>query len=243
MSEDSQRRPYAATANVVGVLHRTRTRNLPDKIDDDFLRIVQVPDVVFGRVTEALRFLNLTTETNAPTEALKALAAAPDAEYKAILEGVVRDSYKDDFARVDPSQDSQAQIIDAFKPYEPRSQTARMVMLFLGLCREADIEVLDAPRQRTMKGGQRPRPAARKETGKTTSNGARGNTGSSGGKPTTAPADQLFGVTEEDIAALDDTEFDEVWAALGKVARARSRSRVRQQAATASTPEPEVNSS
>jgi hypothetical protein len=35
----------------------------------------------------------------------------------------------------------------------------------------------------------------------------------------------LFGVTESDIAALDDTEFAEVWAALGKVARARARSR------------------
>jgi hypothetical protein len=33
----------------------------------------------------------------------------------------------------------------------------------------------------------------------------------------------LFGVTEDDIAVLSDDEFDEVWAALGKVARARSR--------------------
>jgi hypothetical protein len=29
----------------------------------------------------------------------------------------------------------------------------------------------------------------------------------------------MFGVTQSDIAALDETEFSEVWAALGKVAR------------------------
>jgi hypothetical protein len=38
-----------------------------------------------------------------------------------------------------------------------------------------------------------------------------------------APASQLFGITESDIAVLDDSDFNEVWAALGKVARARAR--------------------
>jgi hypothetical protein len=33
----------------------------------------------------------------------------------------------------------------------------------------------------------------------------------------------LFGDSNEDIAALDEAEFQEVWAALGKVARARAR--------------------
>jgi hypothetical protein len=38
-------------------------------------------------------------------------------------------------------------------------------------------------------------------------------------------------VTEEDINALPEEEFDEVWAALGKVAKARSRAtREREQA-------------
>jgi hypothetical protein len=35
----------------------------------------------------------------------------------------------------------------------------------------------------------------------------------------------LFGITESDIGALDEEEFGEVWAALGKVARARARAR------------------
>lgn len=35
----------------------------------------------------------------------------------------------------------------------------------------------------------------------------------------------LFGVTEDDVAALDEAEFNEVWTALGKVARARARAK------------------
>jgi hypothetical protein len=35
----------------------------------------------------------------------------------------------------------------------------------------------------------------------------------------------VFGVTVEDIAALSEEDFDEVWSALGKVARARANSK------------------
>jgi len=49
-----------------------------------------------------------------------------------------------------------------------------------------------------------------------------------------APSDGLlFGVTVDDIAALPDEDFQTVWEALGKVARARARS------AQSSTAKPE----
>jgi hypothetical protein len=33
----------------------------------------------------------------------------------------------------------------------------------------------------------------------------------------------LFGLTDDDVSRLSDKEFEEVWTALGKVARARAR--------------------
>ena len=35
----------------------------------------------------------------------------------------------------------------------------------------------------------------------------------------------IFSITEDDIAALNDEEFDDIWGALGRVARARARAR------------------
>jgi hypothetical protein len=35
----------------------------------------------------------------------------------------------------------------------------------------------------------------------------------------------VFGITEDDIAVLNEREFEEVWAALGKVVRAKARAK------------------
>jgi Family of unknown function (DUF5343) len=219
---ESKRRPYPAPSNVIAVLSRARSRNLPELIDNDFLRLAEVPDVVFGRVKEGLRFLGLTTDADRPTDLLRSIAAAPEEEYRQLLSGAIRDAYKDDFVRVNPSEETQARITDAFRIYEPRSQSARMVMFFLAMCREAGIPVLDAPRARSMRtsNGQA-RPQRTPKTYRRTVHEV-------AGPAFPAPRDShglLFGVTEDDIASLDEADFTEVWTALGKVARARARAR------------------
>jgi hypothetical protein len=218
----NQHRPYAAPANVIGVLHRVRSRNLPDTIGDDLLRLVGVPEGALYRVRGALQFLGLTDEDGRVTETLRALAGAPEDRYRELFAAVVREAYSQDFERVDPSQDTQAQIVTAFQPYQPRSQVSRMVMLFLGLCREAGIEVLDAPRERGMQSA-----VARPATVR-----ARVHVGRNGSKDETPPRPQSslpFGLTESDVEALDEAEFAEVWTALseayGKVVRAKVRAR------------------
>jgi hypothetical protein len=230
MNGTDDKRPYAATANMTGVIKRTRTRNLPDKVDSDFIRLAGVPEGVIHRVASALKFLGLVTEDDEPTDTLRALAAAPEEQYREILAGAVRSAYEVDFARIDPAQDSQKQIIDAFRPYQPRSQTNRMVMLFLGLCREAGMEVKDAPRERPMgvtvarsggsarTTGKADAPASPKRRQVPPSNGA-----SASAQPTSVSL--LFGVTEDDIEALSDEQFATVWGALGVVARARAHAR------------------
>ena len=97
----------------------------------------------WGRVIQALRFLNLIAEDGVPTETLKAIAGAPENEAKSLLETTVRAAYATDLHAIDPGQDAQSQISDWFQRYQPRSQTSRMVMLFLSLCREAGIPVKD----------------------------------------------------------------------------------------------------
>lgn len=227
MNGMEDKRPYAAAANVVGVLQRARTRNLPDRIDNDFLRLAGVPEVVFGRVANALLFLGFTDEDQRPTETLTALSAAPDEKYRELLAGALRVAYRPDFERIDPTQDTQTQIIDAFRPYQPRSQTQRMVMLFLALCREAGIAVKDAPRERSGRSltGKAPKKAIapveqRPRRGRSINNGA------DDGLPA-VPAALLFGITEDDIGVLDDDQFAAVWNALGTVARARAGARAR----------------
>lgn len=220
---EEERRPYAAAANVKEVLKRVRTRNLPEVIDDDFFRVVDIPDVVFGRVRDALRFLDLIADDGRPTDRLRALAASTDEEYQMLLASAVRDAYRDDFERVDPAQDTQGQIVNAFRRYLPRSQTARMVMLFLGLCREAGIPVLDAPRDRGMQGSATARPRTVSARTKVPRPVPRRTIPPADNRSPAETPSSIFGVTQQDIALLSEEEFQEVWNALGKVARARAR--------------------
>jgi hypothetical protein len=168
------------------------------------------------------------------------LAAAPDQEYRAILGGAIREAYREDFERIDPAQDTQAQMNDAFRPYQPRSQTARMVMLFLALCREAGISVLEAPRQRQMKGTVGNRPT----TPRTTHRRRDPETHAApNAPPYQAHTSIPFALPDEEIEVLTEEEFGRVWDALGLVARTRALARRRARAAeeTSEDTEPEAD--
>jgi hypothetical protein len=221
---EPQQRPYAAPANIIAVLKRVRSRNLPERIDSDFLRLAEVPEASYRRVTVALRFLGLIDEGQRPTDTLKALAAARDEEYGNLLSTAIRDAYKEDFDRIDPAEDTHAKIVAAFQPYQPRSQTDRMVMLFLGLCREAGIPVSEAPRERKMKGTVRD-PRSTRSSARTPERkpAAPATPRREVTPPPSAPTGLLFGVTDDDIALLGDEQFDQVWQALGVVARTRAQ--------------------
>jgi hypothetical protein len=184
------------------------------------------------RVVYALRFLRLVEPTGRPTDRLRAIAKAPEEEWRDLLAGVVREAYAADFARLDPAQDTQPRIVSAFKRYEPRSQTDRMVMLFLGLCRAAGIPVLDAPRDRQMQTPNRVTARASTARAQATAQPARARASTPStpshletpAVPNTLNPNLLFGVTVEDIGALPPEDFESVWGALGKIARARAQS-------------------
>jgi hypothetical protein len=220
---NDERRPYAPAANVVGILDRIRRRNLPDVIDTDFMRVASIPEGTMGRVAFAMRFLGLTDDAGRPTDRLRAIARADDDEFRELFAAVVREAYAPDFARIDPAQDAQARIVSAFQRYEPRSQTERMVMLFLGLVRAAGLPVLEAPRERGMqpvvRAVVRPTPPRRATPSTPRLRTPAFVTPDAGSQPA---GNLLFGVTIEDIGALPPEEFTDVWNALGKIAQARA---------------------
>jgi len=141
-------RPYAAPSNVIDVLKRLRSRNLPDRVDGEYLRAAGVPDGSNYRVVFALKFLGLV-ENDIPTSELRAIATSTDEEYRTILKRLIQTAYRDVFEVVDPAEDGADKIANVFKRYTPASQRDRMVVFFLGMCREAGIPTLDPPRQRT----------------------------------------------------------------------------------------------
>lgn len=149
-TEQSTNRPYAPPSNVTTLLERLRTRNLPERIDTEYLRDSGIPESTVHRTLFALKFLNLVNEANEPSQDLKSIHVSPDEDYRAILAGLIQKAYKDVFSVVDPSQDTQDKISNVFRRYTPASQRSRMVIFFLGMCREAGIPLFDVPRSRSM---------------------------------------------------------------------------------------------
>jgi hypothetical protein len=141
-------RPYPPPSNVIAILQRIRSRNLPERIDADYLRDAGTPEGTVNRVLFALRFLGLI-EGDSPSAALRGIATSTDEEYREALAGVLRERYREVFQAVDPAQDSQDRIVNVFRRFTPGSQRERMVIFFLGMCREAGIPTLDVPRQRS----------------------------------------------------------------------------------------------
>ena len=125
---------------------------MPSIITRDLLKTVGISENIIPRVFATLRFLDLVTERDEPTDVLRGLAGSTEDEYRQLLEKTVRKAYADDFERIDPGTDAQDRVMNAFQRYTPRSQHSRQVMLFLGLCREAWIPTIDVPRRRGMRG-------------------------------------------------------------------------------------------
>lgn len=149
---ERQQAPYAAPANVMGLIARYRDKSLPSEpFTPGLLVELSIPAGNSHRTLRALEFLGLLDEAGEPTQLWRQLSAASDNEFPTVLEGIVRSAYKEVFDHIDPAKDSQLVVGNFFRKYEPKAQRDRMVTLFLSLCREAAIPIVDAPRKRSSK--------------------------------------------------------------------------------------------
>ena len=131
--------PYAATKNVMQVISRKRERGLPSPVTKSLLQSISIPEGNASRTLQALLFLRLIENDGAQTTLLEQLAHARESDYHGILAEIVREAFKRVFELVDPVEDSEITIYDAFRQFEPEAQRDRMVTFFMGMCGEAGI--------------------------------------------------------------------------------------------------------
>jgi hypothetical protein len=208
-------RPYAPTANVQALLHLLRRMNMPPRITRGFLRGIDISENIVPRVLATIRFLGMIQDDGQPTDILRALAGSTEDRYRQLLEQTIRSAYADELQTIDPTKDPQERIHGAFQRYTPRSQHSRQVMLFLGLCREAGIPTVDAPRRRGMRvHGQK---RGHKSGGllRQPQHGDRGFEVSEALDDEKSTSGKFLGITLEDAANLTEQDFREVWKALG----------------------------
>lgn len=131
--------PYAPTKAILEIINRYRNRGLPIPVNAEVLARAGITDSLIPRTLQALETLDLIDESGKPTPTLEAIRLAPEAEYKKRLEDWLKSAYADVFAFVDPTQDNEIRIRDAFRNYQPVGQQPRMVSLFQGLCAAAGL--------------------------------------------------------------------------------------------------------
>jgi hypothetical protein len=131
--------PYAPAENVLAVIRRFREKGLPEVLNTQELMRLSIPEGNATRTLRALRFLGLLDMDGRRTAAFDELGRANTIEYPKLLGETLKEAYHDVFVIVDPAETNATTLDDAFRNYRPQAQRERMVRLFLGLCREANI--------------------------------------------------------------------------------------------------------
>jgi hypothetical protein len=108
-------------------------------ITPDVLGRVGISDSLISRTLQALTALDLINDDGMPTDTFEGLRLSSESEYKQRLQEWLRSVYADVFGYVDPLQDDEVKIRDAFRTYKPMGQQSRMVSLFIGLCDAAGM--------------------------------------------------------------------------------------------------------
>ena len=131
--------PYAPPTAILNIVERHRQRGIPSPVDAEVLARAGISESLIPRTLMALQSLDLIDDNGSHTDVLEGLRLAPEAEYKARLAEWLNAAYADVLKFVDPATDDEAKIRDAFRPFQPTGQQARMVTLFSGLYAAAGI--------------------------------------------------------------------------------------------------------
>jgi hypothetical protein len=131
--------PYAPAGPVMGLIRRMREGRLPDNVTVKGLEQLGISVGNADRIHKGLRFLGLLEETGKVTPTFDRLGKVSTDEYPAALQEIIQAAYAPVLRIVNPAEDTDVAIFDAFRLYEPSGQRQKMVGLFMALCREAGL--------------------------------------------------------------------------------------------------------
>ncbi len=129
---------------------------MPSPVTSDVLGRAGIPDSLIPRTIQALQSLDLIDKDGNITEMFESIRLAPEADYQNRLQAWLNSAYADVLAYVDPANDDETKIRDAFRNYRPMGQQGRMVTLFVRLYAAAGVR---APKAAPAKSAS-PRPRA-----------------------------------------------------------------------------------
>jgi hypothetical protein len=147
--------PYAPPQTVLALIRSYRNRGLQTPFSSDVLQRAGVPESLVARTLQSLRLLDLVDEHGDPAPEFEGLRRAGQAEYPERLAAIIRAVYAEVFQYVDPAEDDEGKVRDAFRAYEPLGQLTRIVRLFYALCEEAKI-IPEGKRKAAPVAGARP---------------------------------------------------------------------------------------
>lgn len=131
--------PYASPQSIIEILDRHRNRGLPSPVTAEVLGRAGIPDSLVPRTIQALQSLDLIDEAGNITEIFESIRLAPEADYKDRMLAWLNAAYADVLSFVDPANDDETKIRDAFRSYKPTGQQSRMVTLFVRLYAAAGL--------------------------------------------------------------------------------------------------------
>lgn len=216
------RAPYTSAAAAIAAIDAFRDKGIGLPVTADVLVRAGVAESIAKRTLNSLIELELLDGDGRPTETFKGFKTVrSDAEYRVALEAWLHAVYADVLQYCDPSIDEPGRIQDGFRGFQPEGQRPAMASLLLGLWGYAGLPVAAERQQVSLERGNNRRSTPRKPK----PSGPPKATEQTVAPQSTQSATPgvLFGITESDIAALSETDFADLWSALGKVARARGR--------------------
>ena len=125
--------PYAPTTVVADLLTRNRNGGLPEPVTLVTLERLGVSESLRPRTLQTLKQLDYVSEDGSLTPDFANLRKVPTPDYLPKIAEMLRATYAEVFAVVDPSNATYEQIKDAFRVFTPPGQIDRMTSLFLGL--------------------------------------------------------------------------------------------------------------
>jgi hypothetical protein len=217
--------PYAPPSAVLAVIHHYKSKDVPASVTLTNLQQIGVTEALAPRTMNTLKFLGLVREDGTTTDAFRALRFATTDDYTKVLGSILEAAYKGVLDHVDLATAGDRELNNAFIPYSPGGQRPRMITLFQALAKEAGWSLAVEPKPsspRATPTKSSPKPKA-KETPRSDAPALSGEATRDRLPEQNPSAGLRLSVTDADLDALSETDFDTVWSALGLLQKARRR--------------------